>query len=216
MHGVGTSPPGVARTGRRPGRRGTASAPPSPAVARTCAHDVTAVVRPEDADETLVTSIYHEHGRAMRAYAVRLRDNYIDDTAVDDLVQEALVRIWRHPEVLSNGKGSVRGWLFKTMRNIAGDWARARAVRPPEVRCPSNSDYSQYDQSARPALVPDPTDDVNAAIDAAAVVLPALDRLTPARRDAIERLYFRDQTPTQAAAELGDGVTAHAVKWSRS
>jgi RNA polymerase sigma-70 factor, ECF subfamily len=40
--------------------------------------------------------------------------------AAGDLVQEALVRIWRHPEVLSNGEGSVRGWLFKTMRNIAG------------------------------------------------------------------------------------------------
>ena len=159
----------------------------------------------------LVTSVYQEHGRAMRAYALRLRDTYIDDTAVDDIVQEALVRIWRHPEVLNNGKGSVRGWLFKTMRNIAGDWARARAVRPPEVRCPSNSDYSQYDPCPTGA-VRDPADDVDAAIDTAALVLPALDRLTPAQRDAIERLYFLHQTPAQAAAELGDGVTPHAVK----
>jgi RNA polymerase sigma-70 factor (ECF subfamily) len=169
-------------------------------------------VCPEDADETLVTSVYQEHGRAMRAYAVRLRDNYIDDTAVDDIVQEALIRIWRHPEVLSNGKGSVRGWLFKTMRNIAGDWARARAVRPPEVRCPSNIDYSQYDHVSSQTAVRDPADGVDAAIDAAAIVLPALDRLTPARRDAIERLYFRHQTPKQAAAELGGEVTPHAVK----
>jgi RNA polymerase sigma-70 factor (ECF subfamily) len=182
-------------------------------VARTCAQDVNAVVRPEDAaDAMLVTSVYQEHGRAMRAYALRLRDTYIDDTAVDDIVQEALVRIWRHPEVLSNGRGSVRGWLFKTMRNIAADWARARAVRPPEVRCPSNSDYSQIDLVSNRAAVRDPADDVDAAIDTAALVLPALDRLTPAQRDAIERRYFLHQTPAQAAAELGDGVTPHAVK----
>src|SRR3982750_1120402 len=85
----------------------------------------------EVADEALVRSLWQEHGRAMLAYATQLtRDRAI----AEDVVQEALVRAWRHPDSLNNGKGSVRGWLLTVVRNIVLDQIRARNARAPEVR----------------------------------------------------------------------------------
>ena len=64
MDRVGTAPAGVARTGPPTGGCGTHRRPAVPAVARTCAQDVTVVVRPEDAaDAMLVTSVYQEIGQ---------------------------------------------------------------------------------------------------------------------------------------------------------
>src|SRR6201991_2931156 len=87
--------------------------------------------RREVADEALVRSLFQEHGRAMLAYATQLTR---DRAAAEDVVQEALVRAWRHPDSLANGKGSVRGWLLTVVRNIVVDQVRARARRAPQVR----------------------------------------------------------------------------------
>jgi hypothetical protein len=51
---------------------------------------------------------YRDHGRALLAYAPRLTG---DRTAAEDVVQETLIRAWRHPEALANRKGSARRWL---------------------------------------------------------------------------------------------------------
>src|ERR687886_1418219 len=87
--------------------------------------------RQEVANEALVRSLYQEHGRAMLAYATQLTR---DRAAAEDVVQEALVRAWRHPDSVLNGKGSVRGWLLTVVRNIVLDQLRARNRRPPGGR----------------------------------------------------------------------------------
>jgi RNA polymerase sigma-70 factor (ECF subfamily) len=81
-------------------------------------------------DEALVHAVYAEHGRALLAYATRLMG---DRAAAEDIVQETLIRAWRHPEVMTNGRGSTRGWLLTVARNLVTDRIRARAARPQEV-----------------------------------------------------------------------------------
>ena len=41
-----------------------------------------------------------------------------DAAAAEDVVQETLVRAWKHSEALSDGSRSVRGWLLTVARNI--------------------------------------------------------------------------------------------------
>ena len=89
-----------------------------------------AFVMTRRSDEQMARAVFAEHGRAMQLYATRLLG---DRELAEDVVQEALIRIWRHPEVLTNGQGSIRGWLLTTVRNIVISWARARAVRPREI-----------------------------------------------------------------------------------
>ena len=149
-----------------------------------------AVLRPRrkqaDADEALVRSLYEEHGRALLAYATRLTS---DRAAAEDVVQETLVRAWKHPEVLVNGKGSVRGWLLTVARNIVTDRARARAARPIEV-------------AESPATPPIERDHADSVVDSM-VVMEALDQLSGHHRDVLVELYFRGRSVTEAADALG-------------
>jgi RNA polymerase sigma-70 factor (ECF subfamily) len=136
-------------------------------------------------DEQMTRALFAEHGRAMQHYAMRLLG---DRELAEDVVQEALIRIWRHPEVLTNGQGSVRGWLLTTVRNIVISWARARAVRPREIP----------ESPANPAAV----DDHAAAVVASVAVHAALDTLTPEHRAVIEQLYLHGRDMEEVARVL--------------
>lgn len=85
--------------------------------------------RREVADEALVRRMFDEHGNAMLAYATRLTG---DRGAAEDVFQEALVRAWRHPDGLSNGKCSARTWLLSMVDNVvtgARAWPTRSASR---------------------------------------------------------------------------------------
>lgn len=153
-------------------------------------------IRQRDGDEALVHAIYSEHGRALLAYATRLLG---DRAAAEDVVQETLIRAWRHPEVLTNGKGSTRGWLLTVTRNIVIDRIRARATRPQEVA----------EAPDRPPVESDHADRVVASV----TVLTALEALSEDHRGVLDQIYFQGRSLGEAATALG--IPAGTVK-SRS
>ncbi|RKR86327.1 RNA polymerase sigma-70 factor (ECF subfamily) [Micromonospora pisi] len=142
--------------------------------------------RREVADEALVRSLFQEHGRAMLAYATQLTR---DRAAAEDVVQEALVRAWRHPDSLVNGKGSVRGWLLTVVRNIVTDTIRARNARPTEVA----------ETPVEVAIERDHADHVVNSM----VVVDALNKLSPEHREVLEQVYLLGSTVAEAAKALG-------------
>jgi RNA polymerase sigma-70 factor (ECF subfamily) len=81
-------------------------------------------------DDALIRAVYQQHGQAVLAYATKLTG---DRAAAEDVLQETLVRAWRHSEVLVNGKGSVRAWLLTVAGRIAVDRAWVAAARPKEI-----------------------------------------------------------------------------------
>ena len=137
------------------------------------------------ADEALVRSVFDEHGRALLAYATRLLG---DRQAAEDVVQETLLRAWRNPEVLVNGKGSVRGWLLTVTRNLVIDRARAGASRPAEVQeSPTSTAGGDHAEAVVNSMV----------------VMAALDQLSSEHRDVLIEVYFKGSNVAQAAAALG-------------
>src|SRR6516165_6283046 len=83
------------------------------------------------ADEAFVRALYAEHGGALLRYALHLTGG--DRQRAEDLVQETIVRAWRHPEALADRPA--RPWLFAVARNLAVDayrtlesWAVAEAL----------------------------------------------------------------------------------------
>ena len=77
-----------------------------------------------------VTSLYLDHGQLVLGYVTGLlQDRYL----AEDVVQETMLRAWRHFGQLSAEKGSVRGWLIRVAHNIAMDKMRMRRSRPAEV-----------------------------------------------------------------------------------
>ena len=82
-----------------------------------------------NADE-MVTQLYQDNGAFILSYVTGLlRDRHL----AEDVVQETMVRAWRHCDQFSPEKGSVRGWLMRVAHNIAMDKMRMRQSRPAEV-----------------------------------------------------------------------------------
>jgi RNA polymerase sigma-70 factor (ECF subfamily) len=140
----------------------------------------------EPSDEALVRSLYQEHGHSLLAYATRLTG---DRAAAEDVVQETLIRAWKHASAMVNEKGSVRGWLLTVARNIITDRARAKAARPTEV-------------AESPTTPPIAHDHAEGVVNTM-TVLGALDRLSPEHKEILVELYYKGRTVTEAAEALG-------------
>jgi RNA polymerase sigma-70 factor, ECF subfamily len=147
-------------------------------------------------DEALIRSLYEEHGAALLAYATRLLG---DRSAAEDVLQETLIRAWKHADSLTETAGSIRGWLFTVARNIVTDRLRAKAARPPEV-------------AETPTTVPVEQDHAQRIADSM-FALEALEHLSDEHRSVIVEIYFHDRSVAETAELLG--IPAGTVK-SRS
>lgn len=134
-------------------------------------------VRPED----LVEVIGREHVPALLSYATMLTG---DRATAEDVVQETLVRAWRHRASLAAGQGSLRGWLLTVARNVVIDGVRRARTVP---------------VAPREMAVGDHADTVTDRV----AVTHALRHLRAHHREVLFRLYFEDRSVAQTAAELG-------------
>src|ERR1700747_2359487 len=144
------------------------------------------------ADEAFIRALYAEHGGALLRYALHLTGG--DRQRAEDLVQETIVRAWRHPEALADRPA--RPWLFAVARNLAVDSYRARQARPPETG-----------QAALELLPSD--DDADRTLESWAGA-DALASLRPDHRRVIVETYYRGCSVAEAAATLG--IPAGTVK----
>jgi RNA polymerase sigma-70 factor, ECF subfamily len=142
----------------------------------------------DDHETALLRALQEEHGEALHAYAIRLCHG--DRQRAEDLVQETLLRAWRRPESMDPSRGSVRSWLFTTIRNLAIDSWRRRSVRLTEV---------VTDQL--PEQVPD-LEETDRAVEAWTVA-DALNRLSPAHRQVLVECFYQGRSVAEAAARLG-------------
>ena len=72
--------------------------------------------------DALLRALHDAHGPALFRYVARLTGDY---TLAQDVVQEALLRAWKHPEILEQGDEPARAWLFTVARNIVIDERRS-------------------------------------------------------------------------------------------
>lgn len=84
---------------------------------------------PEVEAVELFESVLALHGDALKGYLGGLVGR---GPEAEDLLQETLLRAWRHPSALDGSKGSVRAWLFSVAHNAAVDhWRRQSRSHPP-------------------------------------------------------------------------------------
>jgi RNA polymerase sigma-70 factor (ECF subfamily) len=136
----------------------------------------------------MMRTLHDEHAAALWAYCVRLTG---DRARAQDVVQEVLLRAWRHPEVLDQSERSARAWLFTVARHLVIDeWRTGRAHR--EVS-------TDVLPEPRPTGDSDGTDRLLQSW----VVAEALDRLSPDHREVLVECYYRGRSVAQAAQNLG-------------
>jgi RNA polymerase sigma-70 factor (ECF subfamily) len=133
-----------------------------------------------------VRVLFDEHAGAVLGYVMRLTGDF---QRSQDVVQETMLRAWRHPEADRTDCESLRPWLLTVARNVVIDQVRARKSRPAEVGS----------ACLATAAVDDHLDSVLAARDVAA----AIETLTPSHRAVLIETYFRDRSIADTAAMLG-------------
>lgn len=133
----------------------------------------------------MIRLLFERYGAALLAYATGLTGSR---SAAEEIVQETMLRAWRHAGELSPDAG-VRRWLMTVARNLAIDRGRARAARPREV---TGLDY------VGPVLA-DHAGPVADALD----MHEALRALSPKHRQVLIELYYNDRTAGEAAEHLG-------------
>src|SRR3954464_13646674 len=136
------------------------------------------------AEDSALRALYEQHAAPLLAYAARLTGG--DRGRAEDIVQETLLRAWRHPQALAPARGPVRSWLFPVARNVAVDAHRARRARPTEVG----------DEAL--AFLPG-VDQIDQALDTL-LVADALAALSPDHRAVIIETYYRGRSVNEAAA----------------
>lgn len=141
----------------------------------------------DQAEETALRELYDAHAGALLAYAIRLTNG--DRGRAEDVVQETLVRAWRHRDALDEQRGPIRPWLFTVAHHVAIDAYRARAARPTEVG------------DAVLAAVPS-ADDIDASLDRL-LIADAMSALSPEHRAVILETYYRGRSVAEAAVALG-------------
>ena len=140
------------------------------------------------ADEQLVRALYAQYGSSLLGYVSGLVGG--DRQRAEDIVQETLLRAWRHPEVLGDEGRSPRPWLFTVARNLVIDAHRARSVRPVEVLDDVDGASGSTDGGMETALT-------------RFELLDALTGLSAPHRDALILVFYRGHSIAEAAELLG-------------
>ncbi|MGZ4631535.1 MAG: sigma-70 family RNA polymerase sigma factor [Actinomycetes bacterium] len=142
-------------------------------------------------DPDQLRQLHDEHAPALLAYAHRLTSG--DRAWAEDVVQETLLRAWRHPEAFEPGTGSSRGWLLTVARNIVMDHHRARRARPREIG------EAALD-TERPVSADD--DPIDRALQSWTIA-DALSTLSGEHRAVLLETFYRGRSVAEAAEVLG-------------
>ena len=142
---------------------------------------------PVAAEEARLRQLWDEHAGSLLGLVLRLNGG--DRAAAEDVVQETLLRAWRHPEALDPAPGSLRSWLFTVARRLVIDEHRARRARPTETR---------DERVADPAA----NDNIDAALERL-LITDALAALSPPQREVLLHTYYPGRTVGEAARTLG-------------
>jgi len=139
------------------------------------------------ADEVVIRALYAEHAASLLGYVLQLVDG--DRQRAEDVVQETLLRAWRHPEALAPERGNVRPWLWTVAHRLVIDGVRAACVRPHEV----GDDLLATIQAEN---------ELDRAMESWQVA-DALARLTPQHREVLVETYYRGRSVAETATALG-------------
>jgi RNA polymerase sigma-70 factor (ECF subfamily) len=140
-----------------------------------------------DDEVALMQQLHDEHAAALWRFALRLVEN--DRARAEDVVQETLLRAWRHRTILSSAPPALRAWLYTVARNIVIDEWRSRRFQL-ERTVADVPEESAGDDAADHLLLE-------------WVVAEAVTRLSPEHRAVLLECYYRGRPVAEAARRLG-------------
>jgi len=142
-------------------------------------------------DEEAFRTLFRRYAGSFLALARRMG---LDGAAGEDVVQEAMIRVWEKAKEFDPRRGSARAFLLTLGHHAAVDEVRRRAARPVPLE-PDPEAEEGFD-------LPGPGLDEEAHLDRARLHR-ALKALSPEERRVLETLYYQGHTHQEAARLLG-------------
>jgi RNA polymerase sigma-70 factor (ECF subfamily) len=137
-------------------------------------------------DEELMTALYTAHYAVLLSFVLR----YVHDRhRAEDLVQETLLRAWKHIGHLDSDPGRIRSYLLTIARNVVTNAWRAEQRRPHLVA----------DEAAVNA-VPS-ADNVDELVEGW-LVAEAMERLSDEHQAVVRAMYYEGQSVADTAKRL--------------
>jgi len=134
-----------------------------------------------------MNQLWRINGTSLMRFALKLTLG--NKHRAEDIVQETLVRAWRHPEVIDGHAETIRPWLFTVARNVAIDLWRMQSRRDDVIE-------------DRPIDRPNPVQDIDQAMTAMEV-RAALAELTPEHRQVVVEVYYLGRSVAEIAELFG-------------
>ncbi len=143
-----------------------------------------------------------EQWRHLRAAVDRLVSRRLSNPAdVDDVVQEVLVRVWRHGHELRDQE-RFAGWIMRLVYTAAADHFRQRATRT-EATPAREDDPDRSPAAIEPSFAPERTKAILADI-----LRPFIEELPVRYRDVIVLSELQNLPHAAIAQKLGLSATA--------
>lgn len=129
--------------------------------------------------------MYAQYSNALYGVAVKITNS---EEAAQDVLQDAIIKIWKSFDNYNPSKGRLFTWLLNITRNTAIDYLRSKHVK-----------YKIQNPSEDVSMVNEPS--VTNNYDHIGVK-EALVNLKPEQKKVIDILYFGGYTQEEAAKEL--------------
>lgn len=158
-------------------------------------HVMDAVV---DGDRKALADLFDRHAPTALALARRVTR---DAELAEDVVQEAFLALWVHPDRYSQDKGTVRAYLLTLVHHRAVDRVRRESAHSQRL--------DRATTLIRDRAPDDPETTVVEALDRddrRTAVRAALQDLPETQREVVDLLYFGGLTQNDIAAHLGIAV----------
>ncbi|WP_405593569.1 sigma-70 family RNA polymerase sigma factor [Streptomyces sp. NBC_01092] len=137
--------------------------------------------------EEFVRAVYDLHG----AYLLRVATGLLtgDRYHAQDVVQETVLRAWRHADSLDPQALGIRSWLAHVLRNLVIDGQRARQCRPAETTDEALGELPGLEHTE--------------TVHTRKAVREALTDLSLQHREVLVHVLYLDQSVAQTASVLG-------------
>jgi RNA polymerase sigma-70 factor (ECF subfamily) len=142
--------------------------------------------------DELLQALHDVHGSALTRFVSRMTQ---DASFAQDVVQEALLRAWKHPEILAQSDDAARAWLFTVARNLVIDDRRS----------------ARYRREVSTDVLPESggSNETDSVLDAW-ILSDALSSLSASHRSAIVSAYYLGHSITEIARQ--EGVPEGTIK----
>ncbi|WP_168734950.1 sigma-70 family RNA polymerase sigma factor [Deinococcus sp. KSM4-11] len=160
----------------------------------THADDVALVARLHRRDEAALAEVYDAHVGAVYGVLTRM----LDQGTAQEVTQDVFLNLWEHPRAFDPARAGLRTYLLVMARSRGLD--RLRAVRQ------STPLYSEDGaELPLPDFRPGPSDGAETT-QRRERIRAALQELSPAHRETVERAFLRGQTREEIAGSMGTPV----------